>query len=74
MKSGAISNFVQIHTLKEDQDTRHKTYQSKTKATIFSRISLLKNLVMISLKGGGEMLDAKTKEQTDCHVQSYTDF
>jgi len=27
---------------------------------------------MISLKGAGEMLDAKTVEQTDYNVQSYT--
>jgi hypothetical protein len=38
----------------------------------FQGLGYLKDLVMISLKVGGEMLDAKMEEQTDYNVQSYT--
>ena len=60
-----------MHTLEEDQDTVHKTDQSNIKATIFSRIRLVLKRSGHDLPGG-EMLDAKTEEHADYHVQSYT--
>jgi len=42
------------------------------KQLYFQGLGYLKDLVMISLKRAREMFDAKTVEQTDYNVQSYT--